>query len=103
MSRIILDADGLIKLGKSGDLGRSLSGAEILVPETVYRGAVEAGKKEMYEDAFELERLLGEGKAWIVEKQEDERAKELLAGVTSLGAGERAALRVLFTAWSDSP
>lgn len=79
-----------------------LSVAEILVPRTVYREAIEAGKKEMYEDAFELERVLGEGEARILEEQEDERAEKLLAGVTSLGAGERAALGVLFTQEADA-
>ena len=96
MSKIVADADGLIMLGKSGALGHLLSAAEIVVPRSVYREAVEAGKKEMYEDAFELEKVLGEGGAEVVENQQDERAEKLLKDVTSLGAGERAALHVLF-------
>src|SRR5215207_10154068 len=103
MSKIVADADGLIKLGKSGALGRLLSAAEIVVPRSVYREAVEAGKKEMYEDAFELEKVLGEGGAEVVEdEQEEERAERLLEGVTSLGAGERAALHVLFAREADA-
>jgi predicted nucleic acid-binding protein len=102
MSKIVADADGLIKLGKSGALGRLLSAAEILVPRSVYREGVEAGKKEMYEDAFELEKVLGEGGAEVVEDQQDERAEKLLKGVTSLGAGERAALHVLFAREADA-
>ena len=102
MSKIVADADGLIKLGRSGALGRLLSAAEIVVPRSVYREAVEAGKKEMYEDAFELEKVLGEGGAEVVEDQQDERAEKLLEGVTSLGAGERAALHVLFAREADA-
>ena len=102
MSKIVADADGLIKLGKSGALGCLLSAAEITVPRSVYREAVEAGKKEMYEDAFELEKVLGEGGAEVVEDQQDERAEKLLKGVTSLGAGERAALHVLFAREADA-
>ena len=102
MSKIVADADGLIKLGKSGALGHLLSAAEIVVPRSVYGEAVEAGKKEMYEDAFELEKVLGEGGAEVVEGQQDERAKKLLKGVTSLGAGERAALHVLFAREADA-
>jgi hypothetical protein len=102
MSKIVADADGLIKLGKSGALGRLLSAAEIVVPRSVYREAVEAGKKEMYEDAFELEKVLGEGGAEVVEDQQDERAEKLLEGVTSLGVGERAALHVLFAREADA-
>jgi predicted nucleic acid-binding protein len=102
MSKIVADADGLIKLGKSGALGRLLSAAEIVVPRSVYREAVEGGKKEMYEDAFELEKVLGEGGAEVVEDKQDERAEKLLKGVVSLGAGERAALHVLFAREADA-
>jgi len=102
MSKIVADADGLIKLGKSGALGHLLSAAEIVVPRSEYREAVEAGKKEMYEDAFELEKVLGEGGAEVVEDQQDERAEKLLKDVTSLGAGERAALHVLFAREADA-
>ena len=102
MSKIVADADGLIKLGKSGALVHLLSAAQIVVPRSVYQEAVEAGKKEMYEDAFELEKVLGEGGAGVVEDQQDERAEKLLKGVTSLGAGERAALHVLFAREADA-
>jgi predicted nucleic acid-binding protein len=102
MSKIVADADGLIKLGKSGALGRLLSAAEIVVPKSVYGEAVEAGKKEMYEDAFELEKVLGEGGAEVFEDQQEEQAEKLLEGVTSLGAGERAALHVLFAREADA-
>lgn len=102
MSRIVADADGLIKLGKSGVLGCLLCAAEVLVPRTVYREAVEAGKKEMYEDAFELERVLGEGGVEVVQEKRDERAGRLVEGITSLGAGERAALDVLFARGADA-
>lgn len=102
MSKIVADADGLIKLGKSGVLGRLLSAAEVLVPRAVYREAVETGKKEMYEDAFELEKVLGEGGVEVVEDQQDGRAEKLLGGVTSLGVGERAALHVLFACEADA-
>jgi rRNA-processing protein FCF1 len=102
MAKIVADADGLIKLGKSGVLGRLLSSAEILVPRTVYREAVETGKREMYEDAFELERMLGEGRAGVVEEKEDERAGKLLEDAPSLGAGERAALRAFFAHEADA-
>jgi predicted nucleic acid-binding protein len=102
MSKIVADADGLIKLGKSGALVHLLSAAQIVVPRSVYQEAVEAGKKEMYEDAFELEKVLGEGGAGVVEDQQDERAEKLLKDVTSLGAGERAALHVLFAREADA-
>lgn len=102
MSKIVADADGLIKLGKSGALAALLSVAEVLVPEAVYEEAVVVGKKALYEDAFELERMLRAGGARIFSELEDERATETLEGVTSLGAGERAALHAAFVAGADA-
>jgi predicted nucleic acid-binding protein len=102
MSKIVADADGLIKLGKSGVLGCLLSATEVLVPRAVYREAVDAGKKEMHEDAFELEKVLSEGGVEVVEDQQDGRAEKLLEGVTSLGVGERATLHVLFAREADA-
>ena len=101
----MVDADGLIKLGKSGALGILLSAAEVLVPEAVYGEAVTEGKKEMHEDAFELEQAL-EGGARIIPEltgdEREERAEELLRNTPSLGAGERAALRVFFARGADA-
>jgi predicted nucleic acid-binding protein len=102
VAKVVADTDGLIKLGKSGVLGGLLSAAEVLVPETVYAEAVIAGKREMYEDAFELEKVLGEGGAEVVGEKEDERAEKILEGTASLGAGERGALGVLFAREADA-
>jgi predicted nucleic acid-binding protein len=96
MSKIVADADGLIKLGKSGALAALLSVAEVLVAEAVYEESVVTGKREMYDDAFELERELREGGAKVIQAVENEQAERLLAGAPSLGPGERAALRVAY-------
>ncbi len=103
------DADGLIKLGKSGALGHLLEAAEVLVPEVVYGEAVTVGKREMHEDAYELEKALREGGAKVLPQAEpgeppieEERAEALLEGAPALGAGERAALRVLLAREADA-
>ena len=85
MSKIVADADGLIKLGKSGALEALLSVAEVMVPEAVYEEAVITGKKEMYEDAAELERTLREGGTKIVGAPESRQAEMVLEGAPSLG------------------
>jgi predicted nucleic acid-binding protein len=102
MSKIVADADGLIKLGKSGALAALLSVAEVLVAEAVYEESVVTGKREMYDDAFELEWELREGGAKVIQAVENEQAERLLAGAPSLGPGERAALRVAYESEADA-
>lgn len=102
VAKVVADADGLIKLGKSGVLGGLLSAAEVPIPGAMYAEAVEGGKREMYEYAFESERMLGEGGVEMVVEKEDERAEKLLEGTASLGAGERAALHALFAREADA-
>lgn len=101
MSKIVLDADGLIKLGKSGVLGVLVRDQDILVLAAVYEEAVVRGKQELYEDAFELERMLKEEQVSVVQSRPEPRADRLLEDVTSLGAGERAALRLYFAEEAD--
>jgi predicted nucleic acid-binding protein len=107
MAKIVADADGLIKMGKSGALGRLLRAAEVLVPERVYQEAVVAGKRGLYEDALELERVLAEGPAEVVaeitaDETLGERAGVLLEAASSLGAGEREALRLFLARRADA-
>lgn len=105
MYKIVADADGLIKLGKSGALPALLSAAGILVPRAVWEEAVEEGKRRMYEDAHVLERTLGAGGAEIVEHVEHEPGEEaalLRNSAAALGAGERAALAVFFVSSADA-
>ena len=102
VSKIVSDADGLINFGKSGALAALLSVAEVLVAEAVYEESVVTGKREMYDDAFELEWELREGGAKVIQAVENEQAERLLAGAPSLGPGERAALRVAYESEADA-
>lgn len=103
MSTIVTDADGLIKMGKSGALPALLSAATVLVPRAVWVEAVEEGKREMYEDAHVLERVLEEGGAEVVGHEAHEEAEELFgASSASFGAGERAGLAAFFAHGADA-
>jgi hypothetical protein len=106
MYKIVADADGLIKLGKSGALPALLSAVKVLVPRAVWEEAVEEGKRRMYEDAHVLERTLGAGGAEIFEHVEHEPGEEaevlLRSSAAALGAGERAALAVFFVGGADA-
>lgn len=100
---IVVDADGLIKVGKSGVLPALLEAARLLVPRAVWEEAVEEGKRMMYEDAHELEVVLSEGDAEMVSHEIGEEAARLLEGsAASFGAGEREALAVYFTEDADA-
>lgn len=100
--KIVLDADGLIKLGKAKLLALFLESFEVLVPEAVYEEAVTIGKLELYEDAFDLEEILKQGRVRILEVRLDPRVSELLTGVTALGRGERAALQLYHAENADA-
>lgn len=100
---IVADADGLIKLGKSGVLSALLSATQVVVPQAVWDEAVAEGKRGMYEDAQLLERELTEGSAEVVEQKPSEEAEALLTGsAAALGAGESAALGVFFARGADA-
>ncbi len=102
MSTFVIDADGLIKLGKSGALAPVIKDHKILVPAAVYEEAVVRGKQELYEDAFELERVLEEQGVCSETVETAPEIDRLLEGVTSLGAGEREALRLYFSEGADA-
>ncbi|MGB3683892.1 MAG: hypothetical protein WA990_15555 [Rubrobacteraceae bacterium] len=102
MSKFVIDADGLIKLGKARILGALVESHEVLIPEAVYEEAVVSGKRELYEDAFELERLLGDEGLPITRSSLEPQADRMLEGVTSLGGGERNTLHLYFTEKADA-
>jgi len=103
MYTIVVDADGLIKLGKSGALPALLGAARLLVPEAVWEESVEEGKRRMYEDAHDLEAALAEGGAEVVSYEAGEEAERLLGGsAASFGEGERAALTVFYAVGADA-
>ncbi len=103
MYTIVVDADGLIKLGKSGALPTLLGTARLLVPQAVWGESVEEGKRRMYEDAYDLEGVLAEGGAEVVSYEAGYEAERLQGGsAASFGAGERAALAVFYAVGADA-
>jgi len=100
---IVVNADGLIKMGKSGVLSPLLGAARLLVPRAVWEESVEEGKRRMYGDAHELEAALAEGGAEVVSYGAGEGVERLLGGsAASFGAGERAALAVFYAVGADA-
>lgn len=98
MSKIVIDADALIKLGKTGVLDLLLGDHEVLVPGAVYEEAVIKGKTELYEDAFVLETVLEEGEARVLRRVVEPAGEKGLF----LGPGERDALRAYHEEGADA-
>ena len=82
--RLLLDADGLIKLHHAGVVGRMVRAFRCTVPEAVYHEVVTRGKERLHQDAEEIEQILGE-EAKVVRTEQ-------VYGETGLGAGEMAVL-----------
>ena len=66
MYKIVLDADGLIKLAKSGLLNKLTQLAKCFISKQVYIKAVERGKEKMYEDAYAIDALIHSGKIEVI-------------------------------------
>ncbi|MBS3813642.1 hypothetical protein KGY64_07435, partial [Candidatus Bipolaricaulota bacterium] len=70
---------------------------DCLIPEAVYWETVTKGKKELYEDAFEIEEIVEKSIERKKAKKSDKDQQVLKSGdPTSLGKGEKQALRLFF-------
>ncbi len=85
---LILDADGLIKLHRSGVLAHTVSAFRCTIPRAVYEEVVVRGKAKLHQDAERIERILDGAVA--VESVEGRRRRD-----AGLGAGELAILGLL--------
>lgn len=96
MNSIILDADGLIKLGKTGLLPFLARSYNCIITDQVFKEAVEKGKKYFYEDAFVLENYTSQGIVKVAITKTNSKAKKILQNVQSLGEGEKSTLHLFY-------
>ena len=83
MYKLVLDADGTIKLAKAGVLETLADNADCILTQVVYK-EIMRGKEKMYSDAFLVEELVKKGRLAL--------AKILPVGNEDTGAGEKSAL-----------
>ena len=95
MNMIVLDSDALIKLTKAGCLGKILGTIDCFISNEVYEETVINGMKRFYEDAFQIDGLVREGKLKIEETRNNEMAQNILKG-SKLGKGENSTLHLFF-------
>lgn len=100
MSKIVLDSDGLIKLGKSGILKILCEAHSCMIPEEVFKETIAQGKSELYEDALKLEEEI-KGRMGIYKPTESPIADKIAEG-KSLGRGEKEVLRLFFDKEADA-
>ncbi len=90
--RLLLDADGLIKLFRAGVLAATARAYACLVPEAVYDEAVTEGKARHHPDAEFIEQIVRE--AMEVKTNPGLVRQALEAEEARLGPGERAVLEL---------
>src|SRR3989304_7665134 len=97
---LVLDSDGLVKLEKAGMLQTLAQEFDCLIPEAVYDEVIRQGKKEAYEEAFKIEKIVESSiKRQIIRPHS--KAEQILQGVTSLGKGEKETLNLYFDKEAD--
>jgi len=96
MNSIILDADGLIKLGKTGLLPFLARSYNCIITDQVFKEAIEKGKKYFYEDAFVLENYTSQGIVKVATTKTNSKAKKILQNIQSLGEGEKSTLHLFY-------
>ena len=83
MYKLVLDADGTIKLAKAGVLETLADNTACTLTQEVYK-EIMRGKEKMYSDAFLTEKLVSKGKLTLAKISQDENE--------DTGAGEKSAL-----------
>lgn len=96
MNSIILDADGLIKLGKIGLLSSLSRRYNCIISKQVFEEAIKEGKKYFHEDAFTLENYINQGIIKVVKTKPNFKAEKLLRTAYSLGKGEKSTLHLFY-------
>jgi len=96
MNLIVLDADGLIKLGKVGLLPYVAESYNCIISEQVFRDAIEEGKKHLYEDVFVLEDYINQQLVKVIPIKLSAKAKKILQKTHSLGEGEKSTLHLFY-------
>jgi len=96
MNFIILDADGLIKLGKISLLSSLARSYSCIISKEVFKEVIEEGKRYFHKDALILESYIKQGIIKVVPVKSNLKAKKLLQKETSLGEGEKSSLHLFY-------
>lgn len=102
MSKIVFDADGLIKMAKSGALDIALECFDSFVSQEVFDEAVTEGKKLQFEDADTIEEMIKNGQLKIKKYSIDKNFEDKLKNKTRLGPGEISAVHLFNSLKADA-
>lgn len=91
MRKVVLDADGLIKLTKADILEKIVEILNCNISQEVFTESVEEGKKLLFEDAFKIEELIQNKKIKVHATEKKE-----FSDLDGFGKGERTSLELYY-------
>lgn len=95
MTKIVFDSDGLIKLIKAGCLQRLLEHFSCSITREVYEETALKGMERLYEDAFQIEELVKNGRLNVEKVKNNKQAQQILK-YSGVGKGEASSLHHFF-------
>lgn len=95
MTKIVFDSDGLVKLIKTGYFQKILQRFVCSISREVYEETVIKGMERLYDDAFQIEELVKEGRLKVEKIKNSEQARYILRG-SYIGKGEASSLHLFY-------
>ncbi len=95
MTKIVFDSDGLIKLIKAGCLQKLLEYFTCSITKEVYEETALKGMERLYDDAFQIEELVKNGRLNVEKAKNNKRAQQILK-YSGVGKGEASSLHLFF-------
>lgn len=95
MTKIVFDSDGLIKLTKAGCLQKLLEHFTCSITREVYEETALKGMERLYDDAFQIEELIKNGRLNVEKAKNNKKAQQILK-YSGVGKGEASSLHLFF-------
>ena len=95
MTKIVFDSDGLIKLIKAECLQKLLEHFTCSITREVYEETALKGMERLYDDAFQIEKLVKNGRLNVEKAKNDKQAQQILK-YSGVGKGEASSLHLFF-------
>lgn len=95
MTKLVFDSDGLIKLTKADCLQILLEHFTCSITKEVYEETALKGMERLYDDAFQIEELVKNGRLNVEKAKNNKHVQQILIN-SGLGKGEASSLHLFF-------